>query len=66
MLPREIVEELIGKLRATRLHILVALADSFDRFLVVLTFPFEVVGQDIVKSVGRCLATSLGELLELR
>jgi len=66
MLPRELVEELIGRFRATRLHILVAPANAFDRFLVVLTFPFEVVGEDIVEGIGRAFTASSCEFLELR
>ena len=66
MLPRELVEELISGFHATRLHILMALANAFDRFLVVLTFPFEVVGEDIVKGIGGALAASSCQFLELR
>ena len=66
MLPRELVEELFGGFGATGLHILVALPDAFDGLLVVLTFPFEVVGQDVVKGISSALPASTGKLLELR
>ena len=36
MLPREVVEELIGGLRATSVHVLVTLPYAFNGFLVVL------------------------------
>ena len=66
MLPRELVEELISGFRAARFHILKALANALDRFLIVLTFPFEIVGEDVVKRIGGALAASSCEFLELR
>ena len=65
MLPRELVEELIGWLAATGLHVLVPVADAFDGFLVILTLPFEVVGQDVVKGLSSALPAPTGQLLEL-
>ena len=53
MLPRELVEELIGRSCPARFDVLVALADAFDGFLVVLTLPFEVVSQHIVQGVPK-------------
>ena len=53
MLPRELVEELVGRYGATRLHILVALADGIDSFLIILALPLEVVGQRVVERVSR-------------
>lgn len=61
MLPREVVEELIGGLRATGLHVLVPLANAFNGFLVVLTLPFEVVGQNVVKRISRAPSAAPGE-----
>lgn len=63
MLPREVVEELIGGLRATGFHVLVTLANAFNGFLVVLTLPFEVVGQNIIERVGSAPSTAPSEFL---
>ena len=53
MLPRELIEELVAGCGATRLHILVALADGIDSFLIILALPLEVVGQRVVERVSR-------------
>ena len=58
MLPREVVEELAGRPAATGFHILVALADAFDGLLVVLTFPLEIVRQNVVQCVSRTCSAS--------
>src|SRR5688572_22904604 len=65
MLPRELVEELIGGSGSASLHVLVALPDAFDGLLIVLTLPFEVVRQDVVKSISGALSAPTRELLEL-
>ena len=65
MLPRELVEELIGRPRSAGLHVLVALADALYGLLIVLALPLEVVGKDIVKSVGSALAAAAGQIFEL-
>jgi hypothetical protein len=44
MLPCEVVEELVGSLRAARLHVLDALPDGLGRLLIVLTLPLEILG----------------------
>ncbi len=49
MLPSEVVEELSGGLRATGFQVLATLANTFNSFLVVLTLPFEVLGQNVIK-----------------
>lgn len=66
MLPREVGEELIGGLRATGFHVLATLANTFNSFLIVLTFPFEVLGEHLIKRVSNALAAASRELLELR
>lgn len=66
MLPREVVEELLGGSGSTGLHVLVALADAFDSLLRVLPLPFKVVRKDIVKGIGSALASTAGQILELR
>ena len=58
MLPREVVEELIGGLRATGFHVCATLANTFNGFLVVLTLPLEIVGQSIVERVRRIVPAS--------
>jgi hypothetical protein len=66
MLPRKVVEELIGWSGSAGLHVLAALPDALDSLLIILALPFEVVGKDVVKSVGGALATTAGKILELR
>ena len=66
MLPREVVEELLGGSGSTGLHVLVALPDALDRFLIVLALSFEIVGKDFVKGVRGGLATPSRQVLELR
>ena len=66
MLPRELVEELVGGSGSTGLHVLVALPDALDRFLIVLTLPFEIISKDIVKGIGSALAPAAGQILKLR
>src|SRR3954462_10537610 len=65
MLPREFIEERLGRRGATGLHVLETLADRVDRLLIVLALPFEVVGQDIVESIGGAFPASPRKLLEL-
>jgi hypothetical protein len=65
MLPREFVEEWLGRLGATSLHIFVPLADTCHGFFVVLTLRFEVFGQDIVEGVSSALPAPTSELLQL-
>jgi hypothetical protein len=65
MLPRELVEELVGGYGATGLHVLVALADGFNGLLVVLAFPFEVLGQGIVECVSHALSSPTRQILQL-
>jgi hypothetical protein len=43
MLPRELVEEFVSGVGAACLHVLVALADSCNGFLVVLPLPFKII-----------------------
>ena len=62
MLPRELVEELIGGLRPAGPCVLVSLA---DRLLVVLALPLEILGKDFVKGLSDALASAAGEVLEL-
>jgi hypothetical protein len=65
MLPRELIEELIGRYAATGHHVVMALADSLEGFLIVLTLPLEVVGQGVVEGVSRALPPPASELLQL-
>jgi hypothetical protein len=66
MLPRELIEELVSGYAATRVHILIALADGIDGFPIVLTLPFEIVGQYIIEGISGALPTSARKLLKLR
>ena len=56
MLPGELIEELLGRCGATGLHILVALPDCSECFLIVLALPFQILGQGVVKGVSSALA----------
>jgi hypothetical protein len=58
MLPRELIEELVGGCGATGLHILVTLANCIESFLIILALPLEVVGQRVVERVSRTLPSS--------
>jgi hypothetical protein len=42
MLPAQVVQELIRRLRAARLHVLVALPDTGDGLLIILPLLIEV------------------------
>jgi len=66
MLPREVVEEVTGRSGSTGLHVLVSLPDALDGLLIVLALPFEIIGKNIVKSVGSTLAPAARQILELR
>lgn len=66
MFPRELVEELFSGFCATGLHVLDTLTDRFNGLLIVLTLPFEVIGQDVVEGFSGALPASPCELFELR
>src|SRR5207249_7299438 len=65
MLPRKLIEEFLGGLRATCLHVLEALPDGFNSFLIILALPFEVLREHVVEGVGGTLPASASELFEL-
>jgi hypothetical protein len=50
MLPREVVEALIGTSGSAGLHALVAPPDALHSLLIVLALPFEVVVKEFVKT----------------
>lgn len=50
---------MLGGSGSTGVHVLVALPDAFDRILIVLALPFEIIGKNIVKSVGSTLAVRI-------
>jgi hypothetical protein len=66
MLPRKLIEELIGGCGASRLYILVGLADGIDSVLIILALPLEVVGQRVVERVNHTLPSSARKVLQLR
>jgi hypothetical protein len=66
MLPRELVEEFLGRCGAAGFHVLEALTDTLHSFLIVLPLPFEVIGKGIIESVSGALPAPTGEFLELR
>jgi len=57
MLPRELIEELVGRPGALGLHVLQTLPDRPKGLLIILSLPFEVFGQDVVEGVGAALST---------
>ena len=65
MLPRELVEESVSRYGATSLHVLMPLADSIERFLIVLPLPRKVIGQGVVEGISRALPSTAGELFQL-
>lgn len=65
MLPRELVEKFLGRPGTASLHIVKTALDCFDRLPIVLTFPRQVIGQDIVECIGGALPAPPSELLEL-
>src|SRR5579862_2855461 len=64
MLPAQVVQELIRRLGASRLYVLVALPDAGDSFLIVLPLPIEVRRQRLVESFGRGCSAPPREILE--
>jgi len=65
MLPRELIEKLVGGYSATGLHIVVTSTDGIEGFLIVQTLPLEVVGQGVVEGISRAPAPSARILLKL-
>ena len=46
-------------------HVFISPSDAFNGFLVVLPFPLESVGEDIVQRGSGVLSVALSELFEL-
>jgi len=66
MLTAHLGEKLSGGANASGSYILVAVADTFDRFLEVLALPFEIGRQGLIEGSSGVLAVTLGILIELR
>lgn len=64
MLPRELIEKLPGGRGAPGFHVFVALTDAFDGLLVILAFPLEIIGENIVERIGGGLPPSACEILQ--
>src|SRR6266852_8857602 len=64
MLPAQVLQELIRRLGASRLYVLVALPDAGDGLLIVLPLPIEVRRQCLVESFGRGCSAPPCEILE--
>jgi len=65
MLHAQLFERFLKRLRAPRSEVVVALPNPIDLFLIVLPFPLEGLGQDIVKRNNRFLPVALGVVVEL-
>ena len=66
MLPRELVEELIRGFGAASRHVGVSFPNTLERLSIILTLPFQVIGQDVVQGVSRAFAATPREFLEFR
>jgi len=64
MLPREVVEEFVGRRCAPGLYVLKTVADPLKGLLIILSLPFKVFGQDVVEGVGGALSTPPRKLFE--
>src|ERR1700687_1181806 len=64
MLPAQVLQELIRRLGASRLYVLVAFPDAGDGLLTVLPRPIEVRRQCLVESFGRGCSAPPCEILE--
>src|SRR6185503_5142017 len=56
MLPREVVEEFVGRRCAPGLYVLKTVADPLKGLLIILALPFEVFSQGVVERVGGALS----------
>ena len=65
MLPGEIIKELLCRFGSTGLHVFDTPPNCFNRFLIVLSFPLEIVGQRIVKRVCGTLTAPTRKVFKL-
>jgi hypothetical protein len=63
MLSRELVQEYVGWDNSTGLHVLETPSYAFDRLLIVLTFPLEIIREGVVERISGTLAPPAGILL---
>ena len=63
MLPRELVQKLIGWDSSTRLNVLKTPSNAFDCFLIVLPFPVEIIREGVVERISGTLPAPAGVLL---
>jgi hypothetical protein len=66
MLLAEFLEDLFHGPGEARLEFRVSVPDAFDCFPIILPFPFECVGQDIIERGGGFLSVPLGVVVQLR
>lgn len=66
MLPRELVQEFVSGDRPARLHVLETSSHPFDRLLIILTLPLEIIREGIVERISVALPAPAGILLQLR
>ena len=66
MLPAQFFKNFLRGLCASGLVVGIATANAFDCFLIVVTFPFERGGQNIVKSRSRVLLVPPSIFCQLR
>lgn len=65
MLPRKLIEEFVSGNAATGFHVVVTFANGFDGLAIILTLPFEVLGQSLVERIGGAFSPAARELFEL-
>ena len=66
MLPREVVEEFVGRRCAPGLCVLKTVADPLKGLLIILALPFEVFSQGVIERVGGALSAPARKLFEFR
>ena len=65
MLQAELFKCFLDGLSASGFHVLIALPDTFNSLLKILTLPLQILGQSVVQSGGRVLPATLRVFLEL-
>jgi hypothetical protein len=65
MLDAQLLKNFLGGLGATGFEIRASLPDAFHGFAVVLPFPFERFGQNLIERIGRSLPMTPGVVVQL-
>ncbi len=65
MLHAQLFKNFLGRLNASGFEIRVSLPDAFHGFAIVLLFPFERFGQNLIERIGRSLPMTPGVVIQL-